>query len=221
MNRQGDIERIYRYIGEPTLETKDLFRGFTRIVAAVFAFGFEPLHISGESGWGLRRNSTGTTSADTLRFRNQFAVDIAPGSGRPVWSSQPISDRFHWLVFTPSDEGFGIGIADAHPEDLPLVKPEDVVTIEPPTEPPLMPDSHFDHAWWRQLITNLNQLYAEELGRELIMGPMYVELDVEGLSLRLFQLLEARWSLQMIRDDIRRSSEWADKHPDRDVFPIR
>ncbi len=215
MNRQGDIERIYRYLGEPALETKDLFREFTRMVAAVFHFGFKPLQIESEPGWGLRRNSTGPTSADTLRFRNQFAVDIAPLSGRPGWSADPIGDRFHWLVYKPGHESFGVGIEVPHPKDLPRVKPEDVVGPEPPIEPVDPTSGSFDHAWWRQLITNLNEMYSEELRRDFAFNG---ELDVEGLSLRLFQLLEARWSLQQIRGDIRRSSEWAQKHQDRESF---
>ena len=197
--RIDTIIDIWKSIGEPTFSTVPEVRSFSRMAVAVLAYVGDPARgIGPDQRWGLRMTESGT-SKDVLRHGEE-AIDILAGSSNPTKMRLP--SAFHWFVLKPED----IGIERELPsrQFLPTVD----------RTPKTMPVSSFDHDWWRQVITNLNQLYREELGREFIIGG---ELDTEGLSLRLFQLLESGWNLNLIRDDIRRSSEWAARHTERDV----
>lgn len=133
-HRQSDVEEIWRRKGFPLLPTKAQFKIFTRKVAAALNFGVPAWGIVAEEGWGVRINSTGPTSADTLRFKDVQAIDIAPGSGSPGWGERPDNEKFHWLTFDPEDYGFGVGRAPAQREDLPNTEP-----LPPPPPPPLPP----------------------------------------------------------------------------------
>ncbi len=143
------------------------------MAAAGLHFGIPAWGIEAEPGWGVRRNSTGTTSSDTLRFLDEIAVDIAPGSGSVEWGSRPDNEKFHWLVFDPGDDSFGVGREPARRQDL----PDDVDPQPPPPPPPdvgpkpgIGMDDHagFVHRWGNDAIRTHSNLGAGETGRTQI-----------------------------------------------------
>lgn len=181
-DRREEVHRIWLQRDNPALLSEDAFAGFTRLVAACFAFGVPAWGIDGDPLWGVRRNSTGTVSKDVLRYGDVGAVDIASGAGQEGW-------HFQWLTYGPDSDRFGVGRKPASRADLPQLPPAQL----PPPPVTSESDAILDHAlndysWYIHHVAGIDQAIVDRY------------LDIQGKSPTVGTLGHLHWRMAQEHD---------------------
>lgn len=140
--------------------------------------------------WGVKRADSGRPiGKDTIAFNPPpglvcWDLFIGTGTGNPQIVLDPDSQDIHDQVFV----------------EVPAI--DHIGGTNPPTPPAPPGHTLVDYFTWRDVI---RKLYREELSRDVISDP-------DALVNWLFHWREEGQSESWIRDRIRESSEWKQKH---------